>query len=279
MPLNLSDSSKKLRYRKRAGILFLLTVLIVLFFYYQNNALQITRIDIASSKVNNDFSIVHLSDLHGKTFGKASHSLITKVESLNPDIIVFTGDLVDKNSSIDKSVETLERLTSIGPVYYVPGNHEYRSNKLSNLYSRLEQTSVIVLENQSHEIEHGNRTISIFGIDYLADSSKEINSRLAEFAGQDMYKIVLDHYPENFSNHISYDIDLVLSGHAHGGQFILPFLGGLYSPGQGFFPKYYRGIYTEDNTSMVVSRGLGNSVIPIRLFNRPEIVHIRLLSQ
>lgn len=261
--------------------IIVIIILILGFFIYcvvQNNVLSISNYDIISSKVTKEFKIVHLSDLHDKQFGKDNQTLVRVVKQQKPDIIVFTGDLVDqKTEDVTSSVNTLGELNKWAQVYYIPGNHEYRCEKAELIFRMLEEENVEVLNLKTQTVTVNGADIDIIGMDEMVNSVESINKKMTEFEKSNNFKIVLSHFPENFPIYYSnYDVDLVLSGHAHGGQFNIPFVGGLYAPGQGFFPDYYKGVYSENGVNLVVSRGLGNSVIPLRIFNNPEVVVINI---
>lgn len=231
-----------------------------------------------SSKVTREFKIVHLSDLHDKQFGKDNQTLVRVVKQQKPDIIVFTGDLVDqKTEDVTSSVNMLSELNRFIPVYYIPGNHEYRCEKAELIFRMLEEENVEVLNLKTQAITVNGADIDMIGMDEMVNSVESINKKMTQFEKSSNFKIVLSHFPENFPRYYSsYDVDLVLSGHAHGGQFNIPFIGGIYAPGQGFFPDYYKGVYSKNGVNLVVSRGLGNSVIPLRIFNNPEVVVINI---
>lgn len=266
----------------------LLFLALILFIYYQNNAIKVSTYNIASNKVSKELSgykIVQLTDLHNKSFGKNQSKLIKKIKPLNPDIIVFTGDLIDaKRNDIKKPVEFMKKLLEIAPVYFVTGNHEWCSNKWDSLEPELRKLGVIILDNTSKEVKTKAENILITGIDdpeklegHLSDSSivkDELTYSVRTFEKYKGFKMLLSHRPELFEEYNQFD--LIFSGHAHGGQFIIPFVGGVVAPNQGFFPKYYAGLYKSNDTSMIVSRGLGNSIIPVRIFNYPEIVVVTL---
>ena len=184
-----------------------------------------------------------------------------------------------------------KELAQTAPVFYISGNHERRLKNFDSLMRELREIGFNVLLNQISQIKIEGNTVSILGLDenqggfddYLKrmKGTFEYGDLSQYFKELDLYggfKIVLSHFPENFEsikelNYSQYNFDLQLSGHAHGGQFILPFIGPVFSPGQGFFPKYARG---EKGTrpKLIISRGLGNSEFPVRLFNHPEIIFI-----
>ncbi|PAD34606.1 phosphoesterase [Terribacillus saccharophilus] len=282
-----SETLKKIK--KRFLFTLIAIIALVFFFYFQNNSIVITESTISSKRIPasfNDYKIVQLSDLHSKTFGNRQNVLVEKVSNTNPDLIVFTGDLVDsKNYNEDTSLNLIRELIHIAPIYFVTGNHEWWSGKFDILEKELNDIGVKVLRNTNDVISKGHEKIQIIGIDdpaYVNDSYTERSitegaiENSVEGMEDDYFKILLSHRPEFLSIYSKYGIDVVFSGHAHGGQVRIPFVGGLVAPNQGFLPKYTAGKYDLDNTSMFVNRGLGNSTIPLRIFNRPEIIVLTL---
>ncbi|MEM5011371.1 metallophosphoesterase [Niallia taxi] len=269
-------------------ILFIITLLLfcaVVFSYFQNNWLSISRFTITSHEITGDgLKIIQLSDLHSKEFGENQHRLVTKVQALSPDIIAFTGDIIDKDKYDEKTVlSLLKQLKEIASTYYVTGNHEYWSGKYDQLEKIIKSTGVTILHNQREKLQLNGTTFLLAGIDDPAISNEasavtvetELAKTLEGVNDQD-FVVLLSHRPELYSVYAEHNIDLVLSGHAHGGQVRLPFVGGLVAPDQGFLPKYTAGKYEQDDTAMIVNRGLGNSIIPQRVFNTPEIVEITI---
>ncbi len=281
--------------RKRLFILLILlafVILAIVFSIWQNNSIVITRTDYANEKIPstfNDFKIVQISDLHNKLFGKEQKQLLEKVSGETPDIIVITGDLIDQRKyDLEKAMVFVQGAVKIAPVYYVSGNHEAWSGDYETIKTRLEDFGVIVLDNAEIEIIRGDDHIKILGLsdpDFLTSSYIEgtdatlVKKSLNGWKDENGFKVLLSHRPELFNLYRDANMDLVFSGHAHGGQFRLPFIGGLIAPDQGLFPKFTSGSYTEGSTTLFVSRGLGNSIIPQRLFNRPEIVVVTLKRQ
>ena len=276
---------------KRRWLYILLgLVLLTCFFYFQNNSIVTTEYNFSSDKVPQNFNgykIVQLSDLHSKSFGNNQSDLVKKVKKVNPDLIVFTGDLIDSDRYDEKiSLTLMEKLVQIAPVYYVTGNHEWWSGKFNSLEDKLKDTGVQVMRNTVEEIIIGNDKIQMIGIDdpakvnesYVerAIAEEDITNSIKGFEEGVDFKILLSHRPELFSLYSQYEFDVVFSGHAHGGQVRIPFIGGLVAPNQGLFPEYSSGMHDVDNTTMIVNRGLGNSIIPLRVFNRPEIVVVTL---
>lgn len=264
---------------KKIIVISALFICFLIYCIIQNNLIKISTFNVKTSKILNPVRIVHLSDLHDKQFGEGNKTLINRVKQQEPDIIVFTGDLIDwKHGDFTGSVNTLSELNKLAQIYYIPGNHEYRSGKSELLFEMLRHENIEILKSDTRSIIANGEMVDVIGIDKKGSAIENIRKDLIEFEKSSNYKVLLSHFPENFSRYYNkYTIDLVLSGHAHGGQFNLPFIGGVYAPGQGFFPKYYKGIHTENGVNLIVSRGLGNSSFPLRVFNSPEIVVINLI--
>lgn len=271
------------------SVLICAIIAISLWIAWGNTALMITEVPIVSKKIPENFSryrIAQISDLHNAQFGKDNANLLEKLRSCNPDIIVLTGDLVDSyQTDIDVSIAFAQKAAEIAPVYYVTGNHESRISQYNTLLEGLSDSGVTILQNASVTLEKAGEQITLLGVqdpsfqtDYLfGDAQSVMDSVLSQMmADTQGYTILLSHRPELFDIYAENGVDLVLTGHAHGGQFRLPFVGGLIAPGEGFFPKYDAGVFTSNHTSMVVSRGIGNSILPLRINNRPEIVVVEL---
>ena len=266
------------------------------FCYYQNNKISITKLKVKSN-VNKRVRIAQISDLHSKEFGKNNNTLYKVIIEQEPDIIVATGDLIDSNMKrINEIIEFCSRLNKRVPVYYILGNNEMRCSRVNEIVEKLKQKNINVLENEIATIKIKGNIINILGLaEKRVDKGEmfysKVNSRYEIENVENLFrrlenlkgiKIVLSHYPENFEyvgnySYNKYNFDIMFSGHAHGGQFILPGLGGVFAPGQGLFPKYYKGIYGKKN-KLVVSRGLGNSGFPLRLFNRPDLVIVDIVN-
>lgn len=254
-----------------------------------NITLEVNEYEIVSDRIPEAFAgfrIAQVSDLHNKDFGEGYGQLLTLLSQINPDIIVVTGDLIDsRQTDLDVALEFAWQAGKIARVYYVSGNHEARIPEYEDLKIGLVKAGVVILENQKVQITRKGESITLMGIDdpsfqedYLFGDSESVARQAIEDLQNesDGYTILLSHRPELFDLYVETEMDLVFSGHAHGGQFRLPFIGGLVAPNQGFFPKYDAGQFTENTTTMIVSRGVGNSIIPIRFNNRPEIVMVTL---
>jgi len=272
---------KKLNLKKILLIL-LAIILFTIFCIWQDNDVVVSRYEYQNSKISGDldgYKIAQISDLHNKSFGENNKVLIDLLKKESPDIIVVTGDLVDsRRTDIYVAINFVSQAITIAPVYYVSGNHEERlsDEKLDSLYKGLENIGVVILNNKSITLKTADNTpFYLLGVNNknLKDNTlKKMVSKL----DSDKLMILLAHRPQFLDNYSNAGVDLVFSGHAHGGQIRLPFIGGLLAPDQGFFPKYTAGSYEVSDTTMIVSRGLGNSLFPIRIFNRPDLVIVTL---
>lgn len=279
--------------KKRAVLLAacIALVLLIVWTVWGNSALEVNTYSIVSNRLPNSFSgfrIAQVSDLHNAQMGDGNEKLLAMLREAEPDIIVITGDMVDSyHTDIDIALRFAEDAMQIAPCYYVTGNHEARIAGYGELKTGLESTGVVVLENERIELERNGEIIALIGVDdpsfqtdyLMGDSATVMSDALNRLVGNDAYTILLSHRPELFVTYAASGVDLVFSGHAHGGQFRLPFIGGLAAPNQGLFPKYDSGLYTQGDTNMLVSRGIGNSIIPIRFNNRPEIIVVELLTE
>lgn len=270
----------------------LLSVLII-WTIWGNTALTVNTITISNSRIPTSFSgfkIAQVSDLHNAEFGENNARLLKLLSKNEPDIIVITGDLIDaQHTNIDIALNFVKEAIQIAPVYYVTGNHEASLSQYDRLKDGLESVGVSVLDDRVVELELDGEKITLIGLsdpdftvkgDVFGEVPAMIDTKLEKLTNmENSYTILLSHRPELFESYVSSGIDLILCGHAHGGQFRLPFIGGLIAPNQGLFPKYDAGVFSDHNTHMVVSRGLGNSIIPFRFNNRPEIVLVELCAE
>lgn len=255
-------------------------------YYYGNDCLKITCYEIKAD-VERPIKLVHLSDLHSKKYGKGQQKLIGTVMSCGADLIAVTGDMVNgKGSSqreLAESVELLSALNDYAPVLYVAGNHEHslEPERLAAYRKSLTDHRIIVLANEMISVQAAGQNITILGMD---EDDKETpvdkHTLMHDFEVQDGFRLLLCHYPGRFAldgedSYQNFCFDLMLAGHSHGGQIVLPGIGGVYSPDQGLFPKYYKGMY-GDMPKMIISGGLGPSFFPVRIFNRPEMVCVTI---
>lgn len=266
--------------------LIFLVLLIVFCFFASNTELKTVKYEIETDKVDNKVKVALLTDLHGCEYGENQEELISAIDLENPDIILLGGDIFDDVVPYDKSELTLELLANRYPIFYVTGNHEYWSNDIENIYEILEKNNVTILEGESETVKIGNEEINICGVTdpdviLYTESNFDIYSQLESL--QDIHKnekftILLSHRPELIETYQNYSFDLVLSGHAHGGQWRLPgIINGLFAPNQGLFPKYAGGKYDFGNMTFIVSRGLAKESTKVpRFFNPPELVIIEI---
>lgn len=280
--------------RKRIRIAALLLILLLsVFLILDNNALSVSEYTVTSEKIPEAFSgfrIVQISDLHNASFGKGNEKLLAAVENAEPDIIVLTGDLVDsRHTDLDAALDFAEKAVKIAPVYWTSGNHEIALSDYAAFKLALRDRGVTLLETRALPLEQNGETVILSGIsdpllmigsrEDVIRTQTEIMLDLLYEKEEEGYRILLAHHPEYADAYAAGGADLVLSGHAHGGQIRLPFLGGIFAPGQGFFPEYDGGLYKIGDCVMINSRGLGNSRFPLRVLNRPEIVLVTLLSE
>lgn len=257
--------------------------------FWSNRAIQITTYKVKSPRISDNlsgFTIAHVSDLHNQKFGYGQRNLISKIAIVKPHIIAVTGDLVDSRSTdIDMAMIFIKEAAKVAPVYYVTGNHEARIEDYDELKQRLEIAGAHIMDGQIEEIFHNDEIISLMGVAdpsftdisvYVGEGETVANDIRSISYDKDSYSILLSHRPELFQVYVSAGLDLVLAGHAHGGQFRIPFIGGVIAPNQGYLPKYTSGIIKDGKTKMIVSRGMGSSIIPMRINNRPELVVVRL---
>ena len=264
---------------------------LVIWTAWGNTALQLNTYTVSSEELPSVFDgyrIAHVSDLHNVEMGDGNETLLAMLREVEPDIIAITGDLIDsRNTDVAVALAFAEEAVLIAPCYYVTGNHEARVSEYKELKTGLEAVGVIVLDDERMELALSSESITLLGVDdpsfstdYLfGDAASVVSSKLAELTTEeDGFTVLLSHRPEMFDTYVDSSMNLVLSGHAHGGQFRFPFVGGLIAPNQGLFPEYDSGLYTDGDTHMIVSRGVGNSIFPFRFNNRPEVILVELES-
>lgn len=249
--------------------LTVICLLVLLWLLWGNMTVGLTAITLNHKDLPSAFDgyrIAHVSDLHNSSLWPQA---IEKLQQGQPDIICITGDLVDgSHTDVDRALSFIEEAVKIAPCFYVTGNHEMllKDAQWEQLSNELRTMGVTILDSECTVLGSEVERICIAGIGWGSRRNMDDMSRMADFT------VLLAHAPEDIKDYASYDYDLVLSGHAHGGQFRIPFLGGLFAPGQGLFPEYDSGMYVCDETVMIVSRGIGNSIIPVRFNNRPEVI-------
>ena len=277
------------RKSKKWLSLFGATIVLIMSIIWGNTALELNEYQIESEKIPDAFQgfrIAQISDLHNAEIGDGNEKLLELLRKASPDIIVMTGDMIDSyHTDIEIALQFIEKAVEIAPCYYVTGNHEAGLSKeeYQNFEECIVNYGVKVLHDEFVLIEKDGESIALGGLDDLtfAFYHKEIqysdlSNHIQSLFDENYFQILISHRPELFATYVEADIDLVFSGHAHGGQFRLPFIGGLVAPNQGLFPEYDAGLFFKEGTNMVVSRGIGNSLFPIRFNNRPEIIVVEL---
>jgi len=272
------------------SLIILLTL--ILYVYFEVSTLETTYYEVSTEKLPsafNDFKIAHLTDFHNTKIKKLTNKLIEELKKEKPDIIVITGDLIDDKET-EESIDLIKSIASLASIYYVTGNHEASILKTYNDFeTKLKEYGVIVLHNEMTDIVINEDKITLLGIDdpnFMSNSSilneSEImfKSTLRKLTKDlNNYTILLSHRPEFFEDYMSQNIDLTLTGHTHGGQVRLPVIGAFYAPNQGLLPKYNKGLYEKNGKYMIISSGIGTTGLPLRTFNKPELVIIKLKAK
>ena len=273
--------------RKLIMVAALLVVAVMMFWAFYHG-LTVKIYEVKTNKLNygESLRIVLLSDLHSCIYGKQQSKLIAKVREQNPDIILLAGDIADDERPIDGTRFMLEGLQGVAPMFYVTGNHEYWIGEISEVKELFRSYGVTVLEDEYQEIVVGGIPLVIAGVDdpeWVRYEKKEgsgeqiMKAKFKELDDVENYKILVAHRPEMIEVYKKYSFDLVVSGHAHGGQVRIPWiLNGLYAPNQGWLPPYAGGAYKHETLTHVVSRGLSKNIILPRIFNPPEVVVIHV---
>ena len=237
------------------------------------------RFDLRSEGDPNTVRGVLITDLHSCYYGKNMKNLIKRVDKENPEIIFLGGDIFDDKIDDDNTEIFLEDISKKYKCFYVSGNHEYWSNRCSEMKEKVRSMGITVLEGDCETITVNGKVIDVCGVDdptqlYEREFIGQLDEAYAK-TSDDHYKILLTHRPERTDVYTNYDFDLIMAGHAHAGQFRIPFINrGLYAPNQGFFAEYINGCYELSNGStLIVSRGLAReSTRAPRFFNHPEII-------
>ncbi len=262
--------------RKKRILTIAAAVILIAYPFVCSTALSEVSYTLESEKVGEGVRLAFISDVHNSRYGKDMCELVDSVKKYNPDAVIFGGDLYDEHWGDGNSDLLVERLASEYDCFYSIGNHEIWRGDSESLKQKMAQRGVTVLDGEYSDMEIKGNRVRFIGIEGISGTEEYQNALSA--VSEDCYNVLINHYPEQFPEVSGKGFDLVLSGHAHGGQVVIPFvLNGVYAPNQGLFPEYAGGRYTENNTEMIVSRGLQrnilNAVIP-RVFNRPEIVFI-----
>jgi hypothetical protein len=272
---------KKKKNIKHGMIVTMLIIMVICFCHYENNHIGLTKYQYKTNKLreNKTYKIIQISDFHNKKIARNNEQLVSIVKKEKPDVIAITGDFIDsRNTNTDISLNLAQQLVGIAPVFYVTGNHEYAvdGEKLYSFQDELASVGVRIMYDENIALDGG---ITIIGLDELSLNDDTLNEIIKKSSEDDL-RILLAHEPQYFQKYVDIGVDIALCGHAHGGQIRIPFTNiGLVAPNQGFFPKYTSGQYISGSTTMFVSRGIGNSILPLRIFNCPEIVELEIMSE
>lgn len=289
------------------NILEILSILIIvclivclIISYFENRRLAVTRYQIRDNlipAVFNGYHIVHLSDLHNASFGKQNEKLILNIKELKPDIILITGDMIIGKPGMDVNfaAETVNALCKIAPVYFSMGNHELRASIYTQTYGDMWKDfsnhllpEVHLLLDEETLIKKGEDVIHLYGLNLTPELYRRLirtpmpTDYLISLFGKcnsDEYHIFMAHNPDYFKDYAAWGANLTFAGHIHGGMIRLPLIGGVLSPMIHFFPKYDKGLFTENNKYMILSGGLGNHTFKFRVNNLPEIVSVTLYQE
>lgn len=279
-------------------VILIIAVTVILFFfiimYYDCNRLVTTSYDIESEKITGEYTFVLLSDLHNKSFGEKNEKLLAEIQKLAPDAILAAGDMLTAFDSSEKcrvAADLMKELADRYPIYYGMGNHEHRiglcQGEFRDIYDsyikKLHASGIEPLINESVYLPAVNINISGLQMDrcYYRKFRKYptppdyLNDLLGE-PRKDALQILIAHNPDYFTDYAKWGADLTVSGHVHGGLMRLPYIGGVVSPKLTLFPKYDGGRFQQDDSVMIVSRGLGTHTLPIRIFNPGELVVLRM---
>lgn len=282
---------KRLMILITLSALLMLIAFVLLVLYTDNTGLVRSDYQISSTKLPPEFDgfrIAQIADLHNTEFGENNSDLLALLRESEPDIIVFTGDQVDaRRTRLDIVIAFAKEAAQIAPCYLVTGNHEGSITQIAQLKTGLTEAGVMILDDEALQLQHNGAALTLIGLQdptmnsrYISHGSAgAVDAALSDLTWDPQYySILLAHHPEYLEIYAEHGVDLVLSGHAHGGQVRLGNMG-IIAPHQGFFPKYDAGLYTMDSTDMILSRGLGNSLFPWRINNPPELVMVELITE
>lgn len=248
------------------------------FVYWQNFTLQVEPVELFFESLPPQFDglrVAELSDLHGRSFGKNNVRLLRTLQKARPDMICICGDLFDEKTDLTMLEPLLTGLTDIAPVYYVTGNHEWQVKNLREILQKMRAWGVTVLENEGRLLSHGGAEMVVAGVHdpcgpYDMKTPAALVRELRSAQGND-FILMLSHRNDELAMWSQLGVQLVLSGHCHGGVVRLPFVGGVFGTRRELFPEYDAGVYRQDGTTLFVSRGLGYTNVHFRLFNRPHV--------
>lgn len=276
--------SKRIKCKMISAVTMLIVTVILLDLLASWKLLSVSRYEYQNDKIENPIKAIQLSDLHNAEFGSGNSRLLDKIKKEDPDVIFMTGDMLDDSvNRTDIVLHLVEESVKIAPVYYSLGNHELSYSdtfdKEGTFYEKLQQAGAVVLDKDYTDTVIAGQEVRVGGIyGYVLDEERGDGSEqrfMEEFQNTDRFKILLSHIPEGlllWKSMEYWDVDLVFSGHVHGGQMRLPFIGGLFDPEEGWFPTYTKGMHACGHGTMILSAGLGSSGRVPRVNNLPSIV-------
>lgn len=267
--------------KKRRRLPVFLAALVLLLFACDAR-LRVVHYEVITNEAAAPVRLSVITDLHSCAYGEGQQTLLEAVEAQSPDIVLLVGDIVDDVLPEENAWVTIQALVKQWPCFYVTGNHEWWTRDAERICAEMEAYGVTVLRGEGAEVEVEGQTLALWGIDD-PDSGKseaQLEEAGAQVSGEGIH-ILLAHRPERIQNYLKYPFDLIVSGHAHGGQWRLPgLINGLFAPNQGLFPEYAGGRYDFEDAVFLVSRGLARETTKLpRIFNRPELLTVDILPQ
>ena len=256
-------------------IIFCLILLLFAYIHYQCKWAKEVRQDIYSKKIKNDIKITQISDFHSNKLKNLEY-FRKKILEFNPDFIILTGDINDYGveKKFNKAIEFLKELSKLKiKTYYITGNHEEKGPMLDEFIEKIEKLGIKYLKNDGEYVEIRGEKIYIYGLSYYDYSFEKYKTN------RENLNIILSHYSKNVRDKIEDSIDIIFSGHTHGGQVRFPFIGALLAPGEGFFPKYDKGLFKYKNLQIYIDSGLGNTLMDLRFLNRIQFSNITIKRQ
>ena len=275
-------SPAKNRHPRRTGVFLAAIAALLALFNWGTKTRIVTRYyEITDARIHDEVRIAIGCDLHGAQYGKKQSDLIAALEEASPTVVLLLGDIYDQDGIESHAVELIDALSSRFTCYFVPGNHEYKSGELNMIRNLLRESNIPNIAGETVTVQVKDTQVQIFGIDDGQGGKAKQLWQIEIAAKQrksDVFSILAIHVPNGVESYLHYGFDLMLSGHTHGGQIILPHvLNGLYAPGQGFFPKYGGGRYDFGKQTLIISRGLSQKPLWLPRFgNPPELSIITL---
>jgi len=265
-------------------VLALLLLLGIFFVLGIRNEVQTTQYAVRSEKLDHPVTLAVIADLHSCRYGEKGEALLRMLEEACPDLVLLVGDLIEDSLPWENGLDTVRGFSERFPCYCVSGNHEYRTGDIEGVKAELRARNIAVLEGTTVQVRVNQQVIQLSGIDDACIGEAETRVQLEAAGNFDArhYTVLMAHHPERIGQYLPYGYDLIVCGHAHGGQVRIPFLvpQGLFAPNQGIFPRYTGGFWNMGKTDFVVSRGLAKEIPRFpRIYNRPELVFITLLPK